>query len=345
MAEKKKPTPNTTRTVRKVRRKKKPLIKRIRFDRLILLLILLSGIIYGAYVAVSEVYNFASLKYAQYRETHPSKPIKPPIAPQIVDKKFENYTNILLIGIDDQPVEGIGESGRYADALMLVSMDNETGQVRFLSLPRNIKTTIPGRKDEDYLSFTYYYGGSPLTVNTVSQLLNIPITEYIALDRKALSKFIDTIGGLNIYVERDMDYEDPESGTSIHLKRGYQHLTGDMSQQYLRFRNDDLGDIGRVHRQQKFAEALFEKMISIETLPALPTIITIFNDNLDTNINITDVSNVIDIINTLYTNEIDIQILPGNLGSAGEWIPDKARVQQMIDEMFPPVSEEETSSE
>lgn len=336
MAVKKNTSPNSTKKIRR----KKPLIRRIKLGRLFLVLLLGSGIVYGAYVALSEVYNFASLKYAQYREENPSKPVKPPIAPQIIDKRFENYTNILLIGIDDQPVEGIGESGRYADALMLISMDHTSGQVRFLALPRNIKTVIAGRKEPDYLSFTYYYGGSPLTVNTVSQLLNIPITHYIALDRKALSKFVDTIGGVNIYVERDMNYEDPAGGTSIHLKKGYQHLTGDMSQQYLRFRTDDLGDIGRVHRQQKFAEALLEKLISIETLPALPTIITIFNDNLDTNINFIDISSIIDIMDTLYTNKFEIQMLPGNFGSGGDWIPDKARVEQAINEMFPPVSEE-----
>ncbi|HIX83984.1 MAG TPA: LCP family protein [Candidatus Megamonas gallistercoris] len=336
MAVKKNTSPNSTKKIRR----KKPLIRRIKLGRLFLVLLLGSGIVYGAYVALSEVYNFASLKYAQYREENPSKPVKPPIAPQIIDKRFENYTNILLIGIDDQPVEGIGESGRYADALMLISMDHTSGQVRFLALPRNIKTVIAGRKEPDYLSFTYYYGGSPLTVNTVSQLLNIPITHYIALDRKALSKFVDTIGGVNIYVERDMNYEDPAGGTSIHLKKGYQHLTGDMSQQYLRFRTDDLGDIGRVHRQQKFAEALLEKLISIETLPALPTIITIFNDNLDTNINLIDISSIIDIMDTLYTNKFEIQMLPGNFGSGGDWIPDKARVEQAINEMFPLVSEE-----
>ena len=336
MAVKKNPSPNSTKKIRR----KKPLIRRIKLGRLFLVLLLGSGIVYGSYVALSEVYNFASLKYAQYKEENPSKPTKPPIAPQIIDKRFENYTNILLIGIDDQPVEGIGESGRYADALMLISMDHTSGQVRFLALPRNIKTAIAGRTEPDYLSFTYYYGGSPLTVNTVSQLLNIPITQYIALDRKALSKFVDTIGGVNIYVERDMNYEDPAGGTSIHLKKGYQRLTGDMSQQYLRFRTDDLGDIGRVHRQQKFAEALLEKLISIETLPALPTIITIFNDNLDTNINLIDISSIIDILDTLYTNKFEIQMLPGNFGPGGDWIPDKARVEQTIIEMFPPVSEE-----
>ena len=319
------------------KKNKKPLIRRIRFGRLLLVLILLSSIIYGSYIVISEIYYWGSLKYAQYQETHPDKPKKPPIPPQFIDKRFENYTNILLIGIDDKPVDGIAESGRYADALMLVSMDHTNGQIRFLSLPRNIKTNIEGRKEQEYLSFTYYYGGAPLTVNTVSQLLNIPITQYIALDRKSIAKFVDTIGGINLYVESNMDYEDPVSGTSIHLVQGYQHLTGDMSQQYLIFRNDDLGDIGRVQRQQKFAKALLEKMLSIETIPALPTIINIWEDNMDTNINIMDVSSVIDLLDALNSEEIKIKMLPGNLSPNGDWIPDNARVEQDINEMFPPM--------
>lgn len=330
MAKKKIITTNKT----TVKKHKKPLIKRIRFGRLLLVLILLSSIAYGSYVVVSEIYAWCSLKYAQYQENHQDKPEKPTITPQFTDKRFENHTNILLIGIDDKPVEGIVESGRYADALMLVSMDHKKSQIRFLSLPRNIKTTIDGRKEEEYLSFTYYYGGAPLTVNTVSQLLNVPITQYIALDRKSIAKFVDTLGGINIYVECDMNYEDPVSGTSIHLTQGYQHLTGDMSQQYLIFRNDDLGDIGRVQRQQKFAKALFEKMMSIETLPTLPTMIDIWENNMDTNINIMDISSVIDLLDALNSEELKIKMLPGNLSPNGDWIPDNARVEQEINEMF-----------
>lgn len=327
------------------RKHKKPLIKRIRIGRLLLVLILLSSIVYGSYIVISEIYSWGSFKYAQYKEAHPSKPQKPPIPPQFVDKKFENYTNILFIGIDDKPVEGIAEAGRYADALMLVSMDHTNGEIRFLSLPRNIKTTMDGRKDPEYLSFTYYYGGAPLAVNTVSQLLNIPITQYVALDRKSLAKFVDTIGGINLYVESNMDYDDPVSGTSIHLTQGYQHLTGDMSQQYLIFRNDDLGDIGRVQRQQKFAKALFEKMMSLETIPTLPTILDIWEDNIDTNINILDISNLLDLLDTLSTNEIKIKMLPGNMSPTGDWIPDNARVEQEINEMFPPLPEETNDDE
>ena len=76
------------------RKTKKPLIKRIRFGRLLLVLILLSSIVYGSYIVISEIYSWGSFKYAQYQEAHPSKPQKPPIPPQFTDKRFENYTNI-----------------------------------------------------------------------------------------------------------------------------------------------------------------------------------------------------------------------------------------------------------
>ena len=92
-----------------IKKQPKPLIKRIRFDRLLLLLVLLSSIVYGSYIVFSEIYDWGSLKYAQYQENHPSKPQKPPIAPQIIDKRFENYTNILLIGVDNRPIDGIAE--------------------------------------------------------------------------------------------------------------------------------------------------------------------------------------------------------------------------------------------
>ena len=324
--------------------KRKSLIRRLKFSRLLLVLILLSGIVYGAYIALVEIYNWGSYKYAQYRETRISEQTKPTITPQFTDKRFENYTNVLVIGIDDTPVQGIGEAGRYADAVMLISMNNQTGEVRFLSLPRNMKVDIPGRKEADYLSFTYYYGGSLLTVATVSQLLNIPITQYIALDSKAISRLVDAIGGVSIYVEHNMNYDDPVSRTSIHLAQGYQKLNGDMAQQYLRYRNDDLGDIGRVQRQQKFAKALFEKIFSLETIPVLPSLVRILEDNMDTNINILDLSNVMEILNAVRSNNISIQMLPGNLSPGGDWIPDTNRIEENMNELFPPVAEGDTNN-
>ena len=309
-------------------KRKKPLVRRIKFGRLLLVLTAFVILAYGAFVALSALYDWGYVKVKE------GLPDKPSIAPQFEDSRFDNYTNLLFIGIDDQPIQGVGESGRYADAVMLLTLDHETNEINILALPRSIKIDIPGRKEPDYLSFSYYYGGSLLTVDSVAQLLQVPVTQYIAIDRKTLSQLIDAVGGINIYVQDDMNYDDPAGGTSIHLSKGYQHLDGDMAQQYLRYRSDDLGDIGRVQRQQKFAKALFDKLMSWETIPALPSIVHIFNNNMETNINLLDISSLVEIFDTLRTSDVQLKMLPGNLSPSGEWIPDKSRVEQDMNELF-----------
>lgn len=310
---------------RRPRRQKKG---RLKLHRLFFVLILLGGILYGAFVALSALYDWG------YVKIQGNAAQKVTIPPQFEDPRFEKYTNILIIGVDDQPIQGVSEAGRYADAVMLISMNHDTKEIRCLSLPRNIKIDIPGRKAPDYLSFTYYYGGALLTVDSVSQLLQVPITQYVAFDRKALSQLVDALGGINIYVQDDMNYDDPVGGTSIHLSRGYQHLNGDLAQQYLRYRSDDLGDIGRVQRQQKFVQALFDRLMTAETLTALPSIVHIFNSSMETNINLVDISILIDLFDTLRTSDMKVQMLPGNLSAAGEWIPDQSRIEQDMNEIF-----------
>ena len=63
-------------------------------------------------------------------------------------------------------------------------------------------------------------------------------------------------------------------------------------------------------------------------------------NNIDTNINILDISNLINLLDTLSTTEIKIKMLPGNLTPTGDWVPDNARVEQEINDMFPPVPED-----
>ena len=73
-------------------------------------------------------------------------------------------------------------------------------------------------------------------------------------------KAVDILGGVDLYVERNMNYDDPFANLSIHLTKGYQHLDGQKAGQYGRFRYDELGDIGGVQRQQRFLKALSDEM-------------------------------------------------------------------------------------
>ena len=91
---------------------------------------------------------------------------------------------------------------------------------------------------------------------TIANLLRIPIHYYALANWQGFIEIINLIGGVDLYVDKDMRYEDPYAKLKIDIKHGYQHLDGEKSGQYVRFRSDELGDIGRVQRQQKFLKAL-----------------------------------------------------------------------------------------
>ena len=87
--------------------------------------------------------------------------------------------------------------------------------------------------------------------------LCIRLDRYICMDTAGFREIIDAIGGVDMEVPFDMDYEDPEQDLYIHLKAGYQHLDGEKAEQFVRYRSGYLeGDIGRISAQRLFLTAL-----------------------------------------------------------------------------------------
>ena len=172
-----------------------------------------------------------------------------------IDPKFDAYTNVLVLGIDDG-ADAQSKGSQHADVVLLASTENATGKVRFVSIPPNTWVAYPNSRRSGRISGIYQKEGAPGMVRAVNQLLGISVHQYIILDMKTFSDLMDVLGGINVYVEGEMNYEDKSAGLSIHLKQGYQHLSGEQAQEYLRYRGPELGEVGRVQRQQKFLKLL-----------------------------------------------------------------------------------------
>lgn len=139
-----------------------------------------------------------------------------------------------------------------------------------VTIPRDTWVPIPDSAYEDRIGTLYGTGGAPLVVRATERLLGVPVHQYVAVDMQTCADIIDLLGGIDLYVESDMDYDDPEADLSIHLKQGYQHLDGKQAQEYLRYRGTDLGDVGRSERQQQFVKALYEEVMRVRTLTKPP---------------------------------------------------------------------------
>jgi len=192
-----------------------------------------------------------------------------------------NRLNILIVGCDE-----IENHGR-ADTIVLLSVSPKTKDALILSIPRDTRVEIPGR-GMDKINHAYAFGGESLLTKTVSSFLDVPIHFYAVADFNGFVYIIDELGGVEIDVEKEMHYVDKAGGVEINLHPGKQILNGEKALQYIRFRYDKLGDLGRIKRQQKLALAVIKKMINFDSMIKIPQISEGMKDYIETNIEARD---------------------------------------------------------
>ena len=311
--------------------KKRKAMRRRRLRRIlrgifmsVIMILICSAVLFvgfGAYNIASRAYDEINSMYEGYNERRTARTGE-------IDPKFDGYTNILILGIDD------GENGgREADTILLLSFSNDTGKSRLISIPRD--TWVSADSSAGRVGSLYTWGGASLIVRHVSNLLGISIHQYVVIDMETFAELVDIFGGVDIYVEENMDYEDPESGLEIHLGQGYQHLNGEESQKYLRFRSEKLGDVGRVQRQQKFFKAFYSKVLQLETIPKLPAIADIFRNKMETSAEIFDSAHLANVLRRMSSDPPSTIMLPGTEDELGIWQPNLKEIDAKIQELFP----------
>lgn len=254
-----------------------------------------------------------------------------------------NRINILLVGMDDGEIGNPKNSSYRSDSMLLVGVHKGTGSVSLLSIPRDTRVAIPGHSSNDKFGHSFAYGGIDLTKATVEDFLKIPVHYYVVADWQGFIRVVDALGGVDLHVDADMNYEDPHANLKIHLKKGYQHLNGQQAGEYVRFRHDEMGDIGRVARQQNFLKALASQAIKPINLIRLPRIVAIINENVQTNMNLWSFREIFVALPALKRNQIQSDLVPGNfanIGGVSYWTPDREEVKKVAERLFiaPPVA-------
>lgn len=169
-----------------------------------------------------------------------------------------------------------------SDTVMLARLDLKNQQLRLLSIPRDMRVQIPGQAGYDRMNSAFAIGGAKLSKTVVQNLLGIPIDYIVRIKEEGLKNLVDAIGGIDIDVEKDMDYVDHWGHLAIHLKKGHQHVNGDKAAQYSRFRHDETGDYGRIERQQKVIKTIQKRFADPAVLASLGNIVTVARKNIET---------------------------------------------------------------
>lgn len=311
--------------------KKEPRARyRIRWQRVFLLALLF-------FVTVTALTGATLYLYSNYFYTY--KPSQTAMSNAVLktDEKLNNRVNILLLGVDDPDNENPDSTVRRSDTMIVASISPKYGTINLLSIPRDTRVAIPGRQGLDKITHSYAYGGAALAAKTVEGLLDIPISYYTALDWQGFIKVIDILGGVDLYVEQNMKYEDPYANLTIELSKGYQHLDGEKAGQYVRFRHDELGDIGRVQRQQRFLKALSQELLQVGTIPKIPSLVSTVSQYVSTDMTMFTMLKLVNTMKATQPDGFQAEMLPGDfadIDGMSYWIPDKKETRRLVQRLF-----------
>lgn len=246
--------------------------------------------------------------------------------------------NILLIGVDARP----GELTSRSDTIIFISIDPSIPEVFLLSIPRDCLVEIPGY-GEDKVNAAHAYGGISLLAETVSLLLNRTIHYYAEINFEGFAKVIDILGGVDFNVEDRMYY--PWEG--IDLYPGLQHLNGEQSLAYVRYRDYPEGDIARVHKQQKFFASIIEQHFTWQNVMKIPSIFNEIASCMETNIPIEKAIEIARSLGELKMNQVRLEVVPGNfldINDISFWGIDKPALDKLMQSLEEPWALEETST-
>jgi LCP family protein required for cell wall assembly len=194
------------------------------------------------------------------------------VAQVTVKKEAEKPFTILLIGADN-----MGEAGdSRADTLILAKVDPEQKRIWMISIPRDTKADIP-RHGTAKINKAYQLGGPSLTIETVSELLDVPINHYMETDITGFREVVDALGG--VWIDVDVEIDDPKAAAANpgkqgqHIEPGYQLLDGNHALVYVRSRDFPDADFARMRHQQAFFKAIAKQALQAENFLRLPATI------------------------------------------------------------------------
>jgi LCP family protein required for cell wall assembly len=240
---------------------------------------------------------------------------------KIVNPELEHVNGgepetILILGSDIRANSG-EERGR-SDTTILLRLDSEQNLISVMSIPRDLKTEIPGFGTEKF-NAAYTYGGPKLTLKVVKELTGLKINHVINIDFLGFVRAVDAIGCVYTDVDRryfhsNVGLPPEEQYSEINIQPGYQKLCGVKALQYVRYRHTDT-DIVRSARQQNFLSQARHQVSPTDLLTDNHNLIDILTEY--TTSDITDGPTLITLLDLLFElrgAEINQVHFPAELG-------------------------------
>ncbi|MCC3380041.1 LCP family protein [Paenibacillus farraposensis] len=276
---------------RKKTKKKKSFFRS--FMKFVLFLLIIgilagSGYVYYIYNQVEDVLDTGNNREVPKTELAESKPL-----------------TVLLLGTDYRP----DHPTYLSDVIMVATLNPSTKSSTIVSLPRDTRLEMDGYKPRKLNEYYPVFKAREKESGEVAEeqmkkmigkYLNINIDYVTVINFQGFRDVVDSLGGVDVTVDKNMCYRDSADGTNINLTAGAKHLNGDQALDFVRYRKsncrpktDGSDDFDRNRRQNQVLHSLIDQMQSFNALTKFGAIIKSVDKNMTTDIESQQMKNIV----------------------------------------------------
>lgn len=258
------------------------------FGIIVLILIIMLGAIVGAgYWFISD--KFSKMQQVDINEEELN------VSAQ-AEENLSEYRNIAIFGVDSR--SNNLEQGNRSDCIIIASINNNTKEIRLISVYRDTYVQIEGH-GLDKITHAYSYGSAPLAIKTLNTNLDLNIKEFVTVNFDSVAEAVDQLGGVTINIESQEElkylnsYIDETANVTGKSNAkvagtGKQKLNGVQAVAYSRIRYTAGGDYKRTERMRTVIEAMIDK-IKTKSIGEINSFIDFMMPKVYTNITAGDI--------------------------------------------------------
>ena len=235
--------------------------------------------------------------------------------------QHHGLSSFMPFGIGERRILVLGSDKVSGSTDVMFALQIKDGKTQLTQLPRDtfIESSKYGILKANAL---YAFGGMEAIHKDLPPVLGGPVDRYLKVNLSAVRRVADALGGVEVDVPKRMYYVDNSQGLYIDLYPGRQLLKGDQLEGFLRFRHDELGDLGRMERQKLVFAEIFKKLANPASLAQLPQLLKIAGDDVKTDLSVLELGQL---LSAMTGTKLTTRQIPGRLfwyNDLSYWMPD-----------------------
>lgn len=220
---------------------------------------------------------------------------------------LSKYRTIALFGLDS--TVGALESNTRSDTIMIASINNETNEVRLMSVYRDTYLNL-GNDSYNKCNAAYAKGGPKQAMSMLNMNFDLDITDFVAVGFKGVADVVDAVGGIYLDIdETELKHinnyqisisENLKTTYTPVTKTGYQLVDGLQATAYCRIRYGGGDDFKRTERQREVLQALLDEAQQLD----VAKLTRIVNDALNNVYTSIEVDEILPLLSNITSFEL-----------------------------------------